>query len=112
MTKVSPIFKRGSKAGINNYRPISVLPIINSIFERHVSNCITDYLETNKFLYRNQSGFRKSGSYQTAQTKIVDNWLNALYTGETVGSVFLDLSKAFKFSKPQYAASQVGCIQI
>ena len=37
--KVTPIFKKGSKADVNNYRPNSVLPIINSIFERHISNC-------------------------------------------------------------------------
>ena len=30
--KVTPIFKKGSKADVNNYTPISVLPIINSIF--------------------------------------------------------------------------------
>ena len=93
--KVSPIFKKGSRADINNYRTISVLPIINSIFERHISYCMTDFLETNKLLYKNQSGFRLSHSCQTALTKIIDNWLNALNVSETVGTVFLDLSKAF-----------------
>ena len=93
--KLSPIFKRGSKTDINNYRPISVLPIINSVFERHVRNCMTEYLETNKLLCRNQSGLRKSHPCQTALTKIVDNWLHALNDGDTVGAVFLDLSKAF-----------------
>ena len=56
--KVTPIFKKGSKADINNYRPISDLPIINSIFERHISNCLVDYLESNNLLYNHQSGFR------------------------------------------------------
>ena len=93
--KVSPIFKKGSRADINNYRPISVLPIFNSIFERHISYCMSDFLETKKLLYKNQSGFRQSHSCQTALTKIVDNWLNALNESETVGTVFLDLSKAF-----------------
>ena len=54
-----------------------------------------DFLETNKLLYKNQSGFRQSHSCQTALTKIVDNWLNALSESETVGTVFLDLSDAF-----------------
>ena len=93
--KVTPIFKKGSKADINNYRPISVLPIINSIFERHISNCLVDYLESNNLLYNHQSGFRRLHSCQTALTKIVDNWLNAINNSETVGTVFLDLTKAF-----------------
>ena len=92
---MTPIFKKGSKADINNYRPISVLPIINSIFERHISNCLVDYLESNNLLYNHQSGFRKLHSCQTALTKIVDNWLNAINNSETVGTVFLDLTKAF-----------------
>ena len=46
-------------------------------------------------LFQYQSGFRRLHSCQTALTKIVDNWLNALNNKETVGTVFLDLSKAF-----------------
>ena len=55
-----------------------------------------DFLETNKLLYKNQSGFRQSHSCQTALTEIVDNLLNALNESETdFGTVFLHLSKAF-----------------
>ena len=93
--KVTPIFKKGNKADINNYRPISVLPIINSIFERHICDYLIDYLESNNLLYNHQSGFRRRHSCQTALTKIVDTWLNALNNKETVGAVFLDLTKAF-----------------
>ena len=92
---MTPIFKKGSKADINNYRPISVLPIIKSIFERHISNCLVDYLESNNLLYNRQSGFRRLHSCQTALTKIVDNWHHAINNSETVGTVFLDLTKAF-----------------
>ena len=58
--KVTPIFKKGSKAVVNNCRPISVLPIINSNFERHISNCLVNYLESNSLLYNQLSGSRKS----------------------------------------------------
>ena len=58
--KVTPIFKKGSKADVNNYRPMSVLPIINSIFERHISNCLVNYLESNSLLYNQLSASRKS----------------------------------------------------
>ena len=74
---------------------MSVLPIINSIFERHISNCLVNYLESNSLLYNHQSCFRKLHSCQTALTKIVDNWLHAINNSEIVGTVFLDLTKAF-----------------
>ena len=88
--------KQVDKRSHTRNRPISVLPIlINSIFERHISNCLVDYLESNNLLYNHQSGFRRLHSCQTALTKIVDNWLNAINNSETVGTVFLDLTKAF-----------------
>ena len=82
--QVTPIFKKGSKADVNNYRPISVLPIINSIFERHISNSLVNYLESNSLLYNQLSGSRKVHSCQTELTKIVDNSLHAFKNSETV----------------------------
>ena len=34
--KVTPIFKSGEKDDVNNYRPISVLPLISKIMEHAV----------------------------------------------------------------------------
>ena len=52
--KVTPIFKRGSKTDVNNFRPISVLPILNSIYERHVSSCMTSFLDKYNLIYELQ----------------------------------------------------------
>ena len=93
--KVTPIFKKGNKSDPNNYRPISVLPVISSIFERHISNCVTKFLDTHSLIYHNQPGFRKSHSCQTALTKLVDHWLAQMNENNTVGVVLLDLTKAF-----------------
>ena len=43
--KVTPIFKKGEKHDVNNYRPISVLPIITGIFERYISTCLIGFLD-------------------------------------------------------------------
>ena len=93
--KVTPIFKKGEKHDINNYRPISVLPIITGIFERYISTCLIGFLDEHKLIYENQSGFRRHHSCQTALTKMVDNWFTAMNNDEVVGAVLLDLSKAF-----------------
>lgn len=46
--RVVPIYKNGSKRDVENYRPVSVLPILNNIFERVIclisltnGNCCT-----------------------------------------------------------------------
>ena len=93
--KVTPIFKKGEKHDVNNYRPISVLPIITGIFERYISTCLIGFLDEHKLIYENQSGFRRHHSCQTALTKMVDNWFTAMNNDEVVGAVLLDLSKAF-----------------
>jgi len=34
LAKVTPIYKKGEKSNKNNYRPISVLPVLSLIFEK------------------------------------------------------------------------------
>ena len=95
LAKVIPVHKKGNKAKATNYRPISVLPIVSLILERHVSLHLQLFLEGHKLLYDRQSGFRKRHSCQTALMQITDDWMTAIDKQEIVGTVFLDLSKAF-----------------
>jgi hypothetical protein len=95
IAKVIPIHKSGPKSVKGNYRPISVLPVMSLIFERHVSTCLRNYLESNNLLYQRQSGFREHHSCQSALTLLLDDWIAAIDNNEIVGSVFIDLSKAF-----------------
>ncbi|MES9905540.1 MAG: reverse transcriptase family protein, partial [Sedimenticola sp.] len=93
--KIIPIHKRNSKHDKNNYRPISILPILSKIIEKHVTISIQRFIESHNLLYERQSGFRKAHSCQTALNKIVDDWITAIDNGNIIGTVFLDLSKAF-----------------
>ena len=93
--RVTPIFKDGEKDEKSNYRPISILPVISKVFERIVFNQLYEYLNRNSLLYKRQSGFRELFSTISCLLVNVDDWHNGIDTGHYIGSVFIDLKKAF-----------------
>ena len=54
---VSPIYKKGDPQLLDNYRPISTLPILSKIYSR-----IYDFLDAKNVLYEKQFGFRRNHS--------------------------------------------------
>ena len=92
---ITPVLKKGRKEDVNNYRPISVLPIVAKVFERIVHKQLYEYLERNQILHPDQSGYRPKHSTLDALLKATDNWRWALDSNELVGAVFIDLSMAF-----------------
>ena len=93
--KVFPIFKCGSKSDPSNYRPISILPTVSKIFEKHVNKHIMNYLNKYKLIHESQSGFRQKHSCQIALVKLLDQWMSCIHKGDLVGSLFIDFRKAF-----------------
>ncbi len=57
--KVISLFKSGLSMETNNYRPLSILPILSKLLERFVHNHFTAFLEEYKLLTVEQSGFRR-----------------------------------------------------
>ena len=51
VAKVTPLHKGGARNDINNYRPISVLPVFSKIIEKHVASCLLNVLHDNNMLY-------------------------------------------------------------
>ena len=92
---VNPIFKNGNKEDPHNYRPISILPTLSKIFERHIALQMHTYFNKTNILHKTQSGFRQKHSCQTALIHLIDTWIKNIDEGRCVGAVFLDLSKAF-----------------
>ena len=54
---IVPILKKGDKQLIQNYRPLSLIPICGKIFEKLIFNSLFKYLEHNIHLNSHQSGF-------------------------------------------------------
>ena len=71
---------------MDNYRPISVLPILANIFERIVHR---------QLLSPNQFVFRKGRSTQHTVTYFSDYIRDCMDKGKYCGAVFIDFNKAF-----------------
>ena len=62
LANVNPIHKKADKQLIQNYRPISLLPICSKLFEKIVFRHRYNFLISNALLTKNQSGFRPGDS--------------------------------------------------
>ena len=93
--KVVPLFKSGSKDDLDNYRPISILPILSKILEKAVFHQLHSYLSENSLLSPYQSGFRENHSTQMAVTFLTDKIRGNMDKGLLTGAAFIDLKKAF-----------------
>ena len=97
LANVIPIFKKGDKQSINNYRPVSLLPICGKIFEKIIFNNLYSYLNVNNLITKNQSGFRPGDSSTNQLLYLVNEIHQAFENPKSleVRAVFLDFSKAF-----------------
>ena len=53
-SNIAPVYKSGEKQIIDNYRPISLLPICGKILEKILFNAIYEFLEENNLLCEHQ----------------------------------------------------------
>ena len=95
MARVTPVFKKGDKSDLNNYRPISVIPAVSKVFEKIVYDQLYQYLNENQLLSSCQSGFRSLHSTLTALLEATNSWSVNIDNGFLNGVVFIDLKKAF-----------------
>ena len=89
--------KRMKEMKKENYRPISLLPVISKIFEKLIYDSLYPYLASNMPINPNQSGFRHSDSIINQMISITHTIFQAFDCNPPldVRSVYLDISKAF-----------------
>jgi hypothetical protein len=80
---------------LNNYRPISILPIVSKVFEKVLYGQLYDYFVVNILLSQNQFGFRQFHSTASALLDSTNEWFINMVRGQFNIVVFLDLQKAF-----------------
>jgi len=80
---------------MNNYRPVSIIPVFAKILEQLIHNRITSFLYENKTLSEAQNGFRKGKSIDTAVQSYTERVQKALDKRVHTIGIFIDLSKAY-----------------
>ena len=72
---IIPIPKSSSPNSMNDFRPISLLPIFSKIFEKIIAEKMMKFINKNNILSDSQFGFRTSSSTEMAVTSIYDKLL-------------------------------------
>ena len=90
---VTPIHKKGKKDKKENYRPVSILPVLSKIFERIMFIQMSAFFED--IFNKQQRGFRKGNNTQQCLLKMLEKWKRSVDEGKVFGALLTDLSKAF-----------------
>ena len=90
-----PIFKKGEKTCINNYRPVSLLHFISKIFEKCLHSRLMHFFISNNIISDNQFGFLKQISTEDAILKLVESLYESLNAKLNCINIFIDFKKAF-----------------
>ena len=90
---VIPVHKGKSKASVDNYRPVSLLPIVSKIFEKCIFHRL--YFYVSGWLHTSQHGFRRNRSCITQLLIYLDKVYSAIDAGLEVEVMYTDFSKAF-----------------
>jgi len=80
---------------LDNYRPISILPVVSKVFERILYKQLVEYLDAENLLSEHQFGFRCSHSTVSALFDCSNEWYCNMDRGPYNLVIFLDLQKAF-----------------
>ncbi|KAK4819370.1 hypothetical protein QYF61_001649 [Mycteria americana] len=97
LANVTPIYKKGWKEDLGNYRPVSLTSVLGKVMEQIILSAIMLYVQDNQVIRPSQHGFMKGRSCLTnlfsfyvkvTRTRLVDE-------GKAVDIVYLDFSKAF-----------------
>ena len=90
---IIPIHKKKSKFDIENYRPVSILPVLSKIYERCMFDQMYSYF--NQILSKHQCGFRQGHSTQHSLLLMVEKLKKSLDNSGVGGMLLTALSKAF-----------------
>ena len=95
IASILPIHKKNDPTNIENYRPISILPLLSKIFEKTMHTRLLDFLFRQGILSEHQFGFLPGRSTELAILELVERNYEALNKKLNSINIFIDFRRAF-----------------
>nr|VZH96737.1 unnamed protein product [Spirometra erinaceieuropaei] len=92
---ISPLFKDGSRASVNNDRSVGLTSICCQIMDKIIKKALMQFLEQHHLLPDAQQDFRSDRPCLTTLFFSLECWTNARYVGNSVHTIYVDFKKAF-----------------
>jgi len=93
LASVVPVFKKGDKTSVENYRPISLTSLVMKVFERSIKSAL--YGKCAHLLDDRQHGFLNNRSCTTQMIPFTNDLALALNDKSRVDIIYFDFAKAF-----------------
>ncbi|GAB0197704.1 mitochondrial enolase superfamily member 1 [Grus japonensis] len=95
LANVMPIYKKGWKEDLGNYRPVSLTLVLGKVMEQIILSAITWHIQDNQVIRPSQHWFMKGRSCLTNLISFWDKVAHLGDEGKAVDVIYLDSSKAF-----------------
>ena len=93
MGQVTPLFKKNDELSKENYRPVTVLPALNNVFEKLLASQLDQFYS--EILSDYISAYRRHYSCETSLMRLTEDWKRSLDNKQIVAVISMDVSKAF-----------------
>ena len=95
VAKIIPVHKSGDSSRIQNFRPISILPLVSKIFEKALHSRLFSFFERHSVISKSQFGFLPRTSTEDAVSNLSEYLYEQLNNKKVTLNIFVDLRRAF-----------------
>ena len=93
MGLLTPLLRENDELSKENYRPVTVLPALNNVFEKLLASQLDQFYT--ELLSDYISAYRRHYSCETSLMRLTEDWKRSLDNKQIVAVISMDLSEAF-----------------